>query len=270
MTFGRRVTHESVPPNSVQCGGGDFAHVVRAGALVRVARSNNDNGSRAHDRASLRLGHAARWVSYRLIGGRAGHYLVELPAETYGVLYVGGQVRLRTALMILLLLPTLWCAATVGGLVYRARHTLAVNRLRWISAGVSLLVVIFIAMWWARWPAPNERPAASAEGNGMWWSYLEKHPSAWPTESDYTFYVWDFPIPFNAIIVLGSIWPVVAAARSGLRFVVGRATKRVGRCTGCGYDLRATPQRCPECGLDVVQSGGSERLNKSAKQSSAL
>jgi hypothetical protein len=190
-------------------------------------------------------------VSSHLIGGRAGHYLVELPGESYGQLFVpigNRQVSLQAALFFLLMLPTIWCITSGGRMIYRARDSVAVTHLKWLSAGVSFMLVLFLAAWCAWWPAPNRVRAHAVAGNGWYLHYLDKHPSAWPTEPDYSFNLFDFTIPFAGIIVIASIWPLVTVILWSRQRVFAYRTNQIGRCAKCGYDLRATPHRCPECG----------------------
>jgi hypothetical protein len=55
---------------------------------------------------------------------------------------------------------------------------------------------------------------------------------------------WNLVVPFWAVAGVAAALPAarwIARARA-------RRTTRAGLCPSCGYDLRATPDRCPECG----------------------
>lgn len=61
-------------------------------------------------------------------------------------------------------------------------------------------------------------------------------------------------------VIAGPVWPIVLLTGMPAMILLARRMRKLrvrpGRCRVCGYDLRASPERCPECGKLVIQTGG--------------
>ncbi|HEY7117818.1 MAG TPA: hypothetical protein VH475_14615 [Tepidisphaeraceae bacterium] len=54
--------------------------------------------------------------------------------------------------------------------------------------------------------------------------------------------------PLWAIALTTGIWPIPSLFLTIRRWLRARRHRLACRCPACGYDLSATPERCPECG----------------------
>ncbi len=68
-----------------------------------------------------------------------------------------------------------------------------------------------------------------------------KHAGAYVIGNESFHLVW---IPYWLLFVLSAVLPAIWATKRWRR----ARRLRHGKCAVCGYDLRATPDRCPECG----------------------
>jgi hypothetical protein len=59
-------------------------------------------------------------------------------------------------------------------------------------------------------------------------------------------------LPLWHLVVYASVLPLWWLARQQSSAAAARNRRRVlGLCPACGYDLRGTPDRCPECGTEA-------------------
>ena len=67
-----------------------------------------------------------------------------------------------------------------------------------------------------------------------------------------TFTLKEWRLPYWAPATLLAVPPAVAL----LRRRKSRRDRTLNLCPSCGYDLRATPDRCPECGASPLKTPG--------------
>ncbi|HZN66701.1 MAG TPA: hypothetical protein VFB66_15530 [Tepidisphaeraceae bacterium] len=61
----------------------------------------------------------------------------------------------------------------------------------------------------------------------------------------------ELQVPHWSLLLVAGIAPTCSVVRKIRR----RRQLNAGLCPRCGYDLRATPQRCPECGTVAAEAG---------------
>ena len=127
-----------------------------------------------------------------------------------------------------------------------------------------------LSLWIDRYDEANAlAPSAPARARG--WTFSTRplvrsgsqvRPGRWPDGTNGTIgFVYEtdktgrspytaLAVPWWAIAAL----PATSAALAIASWTRSRRRRKLGRCPSCGYDLRATPDRCPECGASPANA----------------
>jgi hypothetical protein len=146
---------------------------------------------------------------------------------------------------------------TIGGVIAHHENKISCTRgtMRFSDGGhevylhltepVATVTTAESARWsWGRlgvghfgWETPSARSFANRLG---FFSYQDGLSTSFSDSSEH---VWTIPAWLPVIVC--AIAPMIAL----WRLMRKRRRRLVGHCPRCNYDLRATPDRCPECGM---------------------
>ena len=124
----------------------------------------------------------------------------------------------------------------------------------WLTLRVSERPPMTRGTFWVRRPqrsnvAIHQAGFFDAATGITWWglTYFEGSLIALPAPNRFSH---SFSVPYWLVASLAAAWPLIHFVR---RWRAIRARDSGTICGVCGYDLRASPHRCPECGTVLPQ-----------------
>ncbi len=97
--------------------------------------------------------------------------------------------------------------------------------------------------WWCQSSALDPQSQQTGESE-KWWSWSTSQDPTRRDLLDPVYSTWRLTMPVLLITAVAWTYPAIVLVVAIWR----RRTRWKGSCPTCGYDLRATPDRCPECG----------------------